>query len=146
MKFSIQPILTLLIFFALLSPSFAASLPTIQITVENASLKKGYFEVADSICSTTLPHECKIAKLIANSKKCGGQSRKEECVKSREIVKSGDCVEGLVFNGWLESGEKVGVSVCADQTGKGRIKTRNSETAPWTLRSWIEAGETVSIK
>jgi hypothetical protein len=55
-------------------------------------------------------------------------------------------VEGIVFNGWLGSGEVAELSICTDHTGKGRIKTRNSQTAPWTLHSWVEPGETISVK
>lgn len=119
---------------------------TVQITAQNASLRKNYFEITDSICRQSMPHECRLAEIIANGEKCREQERSDGCAEARAIVDSPECMTGIVFYGWLESGEMVPLSICTDQTGKGRIKTRNSQTAPWTLHSWIEAGETISIK
>ena len=118
----------------------------IQIRVENSSLKKNYFEVKDAICSEGVPNECRIADLILQSKKCLDQKRTDECTRSREIVERPECVKGIIFYGWLEPGEKVPLEICTDHTGTGRISTRNSRTAPWTLYNWVEAGQTISIK
>lgn len=118
----------------------------IQIFIENSSLKKGYFEVKDLICTETIPNECKIAEIITKSDKCKNQKWEEVCRKSKEIVDSVECVKGIIFNGWLESGENVQLNICADHTGNGRVSTRNSQTAPWTTYNWVEAGKTISIK
>ncbi len=147
MKFATISILAFLIFSILPSPSFAVDQPsTIQVSVENSSLKKGYFEVKDSMCSEDISNECKLAEIFLNSKKCTNHERKEECRKSKEIIESAECVEGILFYGWLESGESVQLNICTDHTNNGRISTRNSQTAPWTLYNWVETGETISIK
>jgi hypothetical protein len=147
MKLTTTSIMFLLFFSALPSLAVETDQSTnIQITVENSSLKKSYFEVKDSICAESIPNECKIAEIIAKSDKCKNPKWAEECAKSKEIVDSAECVEGIVFNGWLESGGNVQLNICTDHTGNGRVSTRNSQTAPWTTYNWVEAGKTISIK
>ncbi len=147
MKSTTITILILLLFTVL--PSLAADIDqstNIQITVENSSLWKSYFEIKDSICSENIPIECKVAEMTAKSDKCKKKKREEECTKSKEIADSAECVGGIIFYGWLESGGKVQLNICTDHTGNGRVSTRNSQTAPWTVYNWVDAGKTISIK
>jgi len=147
MKLTAIPIVLLLLFSFLPNLSIAEDeTSVIQIAVENSSLQKSYFQVKDSICSERVPNECKIAEFFLKSKKCMDRKWDEECTKSKEIVDGPECVEGIIFYSWLESGQSVQLNICTDHTGKGRISTRNSPTAPWTLFNWIEAGETITLK
>ena len=147
MKIATISLLTILVLPFFPSPTFAVDqYSKIQITIENGSLRKNYFEIADAICEENVPNECKVAEIIIKGQNCKNEKSKEECKKSKEIVESPECAAGTVFNGWLESGEMVQLSICADNTGNGRIKTRNSQTAPWTLHFWVEAGKTISVK
>ena len=120
--------------------------PYIMVRVENASLKSSYFEVRDVVCRTQISTECRVAALLAGSTKCRDHRGSDQCRQAREISAGSECLPGMLFHDRLGSGQQIELSVCADNTGKGRVATRNSETAPWIQHHWVEAGETIEVK
>ena len=133
---------------ALLAPlPLLAQSGYIPVRVENTSLKPTYLEIRDSLCRSQISSECRAAVLLVGSKKCTGQDRRsDKCRQAKEISSSSECLPGMLFHDRLGSGESVALDICTDHTGKGRIATRHSKTAPWVQRHWVEPGEKIEIK
>jgi len=120
--------------------------PIVTITVQNTSMFRNFFQFRDDVCNTERSKECKYAEHIVDSVECktGGPPRK--CTEAREVLKSGACVDGFVYEGWLGPDEVVSLDVCARHTGHAEISVRKGNDAPWTRYSWLKPDQTVQVK
>lgn len=147
MKFSSNPFLIFLFFSSVLfAIPVDAETSYIQITIKNSTLSSHYAEVVDSICGGATPGYCEIAEAYFTSSECQDNRLESSCQKYAGIMDSKECVKGLIFSGKLVARESKQLDICSDRNGKGRIKTRNSRSAPWTLHSWVDEGSSISIR
>ena len=70
----------------------------LQISVENSSPGKHYFEVRDSVCDLSLANECKNAEIFLKSKKCTNRRWEEKCATSKDLADSQECIAGIIFS------------------------------------------------
>ena len=118
----------------------------ISIIVENHTAGNRYFEVVDDLSRESVPRACRLAGILVEGEKCRNGQEKDRCKEASEMLESPLCMPGILFHGRLESGETVPLEIRADSTGSGRIRVRNSLTAPWSVHSWVKAGDVVLMR
>ena len=124
----------------------------ITIYVHNTALSPNHVQVRDDVCTGDLPYECKFADIIyqkckRNKKtKQSGQEEelREECDEAKSTVESSHCIEGIIYDGFLQSKEKVRLSICDTGNVSGDISVRTiNNTSSWTRKFWVRDGDIV---
>ena len=117
----------------------------IQITVKNNSVFPKNLQVRDNNCTSPLEKKtCKKAKRTLKSKECRENRNAEGCKQAKKKLDNSDCIAGLVYEGMVEDGESVQVSVCKSPAGYGAVSLRAvNMPSPWTQHRLISAGETI---
>jgi hypothetical protein len=117
----------------------------IQITVKNNSVSPKNLQVRDDNCTSPLGKEtCRKANRTPNRKECRENRNAKGCEQAKTKLDNSNCIAGLVYEGMLEDGESIQVSVCKSPSGYGAVSLRATNMpSPWTQHRLISAGETI---
>jgi hypothetical protein len=117
----------------------------IQVTIEYRSMFPGNLQVRDEVCKQARSIECEKAKIIINSEACNQSSSLNECKEWRDLLESSFCVEGLIFDGRVQSGEKIDVWICLSSTGFGNVSARDTKNGwVWTNYPLLNKNSSIS--
>ncbi len=117
----------------------------IQVTIENRSAFPNLLQVRDDICGPSQNGECEEARLALKSNECQKDRFAKKCKKAREKIESAHCLEDLVYEGMVDSGQKIQVSICKSPAGNGNLSIRAiNPTSPWIRYFLINNGDTIS--
>jgi hypothetical protein len=117
----------------------------IQITVKNNSVFPKNLQVRDDNCTSPLGKKtCKKANRTLKSKECRENRNAKGCKQAKTKLDNSDCIAGLVYEGMVEDGESIQVSVCKSPAGYGAVSLRAiNMPSPWIQHRLISAGETI---
>lgn len=105
----------------------------IQVTIEYRSMFPGNLQVRDEVCKEARSIECEKAKIKIKSEACNQSSSFYECKEWRNLLESSFCVEGLIFDGRVQSEDKIEVWICLSSSGFGNISARDTKNGlVWT--------------
>ncbi len=114
----------------------------VRVVLEYKSMFPGKIQVLDGVCKDTRNIDCAKASIKANSESCQQKTAPSECKEARELLDTTFCMEGLVYEGRLDSGGRVTVDLCTSETGYGNMYVRNiSNGATWTNYSLLVDGK-----
>lgn len=92
----------------------------------------------DSACS------CEQARTILREKNCLEQPSSPECKQAGNKLDSSSCQEGIIFEGSVERGEKIVLTICLSPAGFGQIAVKDGKNAYWTSYHLIHAEDTLT--
>jgi hypothetical protein len=67
------------------------------------------------------------------------------CVRAQQKLDGGSCVEGLIYEGNIEAGGKMSLSICTNPTGYGRVSMRGlNRSTLWKSNFLVSNGDKLS--
>jgi hypothetical protein len=126
---------------------------TITVFVENKSPFPNRVQVRDVEARLGLPEDCRVAKKVAAQ--CEGDPKRElrpqpsetsmTCVVALALLDEPRCsIKDLVFDDWIDGGEKVRLTIHTGTDGYGLLAVRAvNNTESWTFKPGIRGGDTV---
>jgi hypothetical protein len=114
----------------------------LQITIVNSSAFPVLLQVRDEVCNTQVSDACTQADFIVKSAECRKTHFMDACVRAQQKLDGGSCVEGLIFEGNVDAGGKIALSICANSSGSGRVSMRGlTRSTPWKTSFLVSNGD-----
>ena len=122
----------------------AIDLGYVDITIEYRSMFPGNLQIRDGVCRPARDIKCEKARIKTSSDFCLKNPTSHQCIEAGELLGSSLCIEGLIFDGRVGSGEKVKVSICASSAGFGNVYVRDTKNGlSWTYYSLLKNNDTI---
>lgn len=116
----------------------------VDVTIEYRSMFPGNLQIRDGICRPARDIECEKARIKATGDFCLQNPNSHQCLEAGALLGSSLCIEGLIFDGRVGSGEKVKVSVCASSSGFGNVYVRDTKNGlSWTYYPLLKDNDTI---
>ena len=116
----------------------------VDITIEYRSMFPGNLQIRDGVCRPARDIECEKARIKATGDFCLQNPTSHLCVEAEALLGSSLCIEGLIFDGRVGSGEKVQVSICTSSTGFGNVYVRDTKNGlSWTYYPLLKNNDTI---
>jgi len=117
----------------------------LHIAIENKSAFPTFLQVRDDVCAINEDEECEAARLSLKSKTCQENYYAKECKKARKKLKGSSCKFGRIYEGMVDSGEIIEVSICKSSADYGRISIRApNKNSTWKRYLLIGDGDELS--
>lgn len=117
----------------------------LTVSIENKSAFPVLLQVVDEVCKTPVSDTCAQADFIVKSRECRKTPLMDACARAQQTLDEGSCVEGLVYEGNVDVGGKISLSICANPSGYGRVSMRGLDRITLWKRSFlISNGERLS--
>ena len=94
--------------------------------------------VVDSKCG------CVEARTTVSRPDCRNNPSSRECSEAQSKLASSSCQEGLIFDGSVESGVKLPLTICLSPSGYGNVSVKDSKNSFWKSYRLISPGDTLS--
>jgi hypothetical protein len=118
----------------------------VEVTIEYRSIFPGNLQVKDTVCRPSKSIDCEKAGIKAKSDVCQQKPSLSECKEAKALLDSSFCVDGLIFDSRVGSGEKIKVSLCTSKGGFGNVSVRDSKNGQtWTNYPLLKNNDTVSF-
>jgi hypothetical protein len=116
----------------------------VDITIEYRSMFSGNLQIQDGICRLARDIDCEKARIKATGDSCLQNPTSHQCVEAGALLGSSLCIEGLIFDGRVGSGEKVKVSICESSSGFGNVYVRDTKNGLiWTYYPLLKNNDTI---
>jgi len=87
---------------------------------------------------------CVQARNTLSSVNCTKNSFAPECSEAQSKIASSSCQEGLIFEGTIESGVKIPLTICLSPAGYGHVSVKDIRNSVWKSYHLISPGDTLS--
>ncbi len=117
----------------------------IDVTIEYSSLFPGNLQVRDGVCKPSRDIECEKARIKAGDDFCLQNPTSHKCIEAATLLASSSCIEGLIFEGRVGSGDRLKVSICTSPTGFGNLFVRDIKNGLiWTQYPLLKNNDTIN--
>jgi hypothetical protein len=117
----------------------------VDVTIEYKSLFPGNLQIKDTVCRQVRSTDCEKAGVKTKSDSCQKKPFASECTEARALLDSSLCIDGLIFDSRVGSGEKIRVSLCTSTGGFGNVSVRDLKNGQtWTNYPLLRNNDTVS--
>lgn len=117
----------------------------VDVTIEYKSLFPGSLQIKDTICRPSKSIDCEKAGIKVKGDFCRQKPYLSECQEAKALVDSAFCIDGLIFDSRVGSGEKIKVTLCTSLGGFGNVSVRDIKNGQiWTNYPLLKNGDTVS--
>ena len=117
----------------------------VHVTILYKSIFSGNLQIRDEVCKPPRGIECEKARIRVNGDLCQQSPFSERCKEAKAILDSSFCLEGLIFDGRVGSGEKIGVWVCSSPAGFGNVSIRDTvKGSIWTNYPLLNNGSVLN--
>ena len=117
----------------------------VDVTIEYKSIFPGNLQIKDTVCRSARSIDCEKADIKIKNDPCQQKPLLSDCKEAKALLESSFCVDGLIFDRRVGSGEKIPVSLCASTSGFGNVSVRDIKNGlTWTNYSLLKNGDAVS--
>ncbi len=117
----------------------------VRVILEYKSMFPGKIQVIDKVCNRIKNIECTKANIKIYSESCQKEPAPSECKEAKDLLDTSFCMDGLVYEGSMNNGEKIKVDLCTSAGGYGNMSVRDIDKGnTWTNYSLLSDGQTLS--
>jgi len=87
---------------------------------------------------------CVQARNTLSRPDCRKNPSSRECSEAQSKIASSSCQEGLIFEGIVESGVKIPLTICLSPSGYGNVSVKDIKSSFWKSYRLVSPGDTLS--